>query len=163
MSSEQVWETFMLVGGGGGVMKHLHDKVVVTWPPRDWECNVSCIIWCIGRNIMPVLSGDIETVLTPMWRVLNTHIDRHHPGYCSLIVNTNHSAPVKSWERALDIRKCWCLYDLLESGELLEVPCYCEVRSCPAPGTGATLCALMDRCWDTDYSWLTVRLPDPVL
>ena len=25
---------------------------------------------------MRLLSGDIDTVLTPMWRVLNTHIDR---------------------------------------------------------------------------------------
>ena len=96
-------------------MKHLHD-MVVTWPARDGECNVSCIIWFIECNIMRALSGDIDTVLTPhvthvkysywhwQWGVARPHTP---PRILFLNYQQLH-VPVKI------IRKWWCLYDVAE-------------------------------------------------
>ena len=94
--------------------------------------------------------------------MLNTHIDIlsdfiQHPGYCFSCITV-----------------C-CVLQLLESGDVYTIVgslreksswrSHIIVRSDPVQ-PGATLCTLIDRCLDvgaTDYSWLTVRLPDPSL
>ena len=139
-------------------MKHLHDKVV-TWPARDGECNVSCIIWFIGCNIMRVLSGDIDTVLTPhvthvkssYWHWQWGLARLHTPPRILFLNNQQLDVPVKiesvdvytiySWEES-----CW-RSDVMVRSDLVQ------------PGALGQLSVL----WWTDvgpwdYSWLTVRL-----